>query len=338
MKFVYEVTIIRPLIIFLLIVYHCLCVYNGKWEPISSINDVPIYYWIANFISGIQLEAMAFISGYIYSFQMYELKKKNEFKPLVFKKFKRLLLPCYFFSILYFIIILKPLAEYSLEDTFFIITNGAGHLWFLPMLFWCFVCLFFLHKFYKCNFKVLLILALVSILPFPNFPFGISRMFHFIFYTYAGYCLYLERTNVVNLLMKKRYLLCLIYMILLYSICSIENLEIQNWYFTIFVKIVRHMLKLLLATSGILALYLFVYKYLLYKERPKDIIIYLNSICYGLYIFHQFFLKYLYYQTDLPEIIGSIYLPIVGLAISLPCSYMLTYMFLRNKYGRMLIG
>lgn len=338
MKYLYEVTIIRPLIIFLLIVFHCLCVYNGKWDAIESIGNVPFYYWIANFISGIQLEAMAFISGYVYSFQMNELKRQSEFKSLVIKKFKRLLIPCYFFSILYYVLILRHTKTYSYEEIIYLVSNGAGHLWFLPMLFWCFVLLYFVHKYIKSNFKVLIALAFVSILPSPYLPLGIGRVFHFMFYAYAGYYLWLEKARIINLFMNKRYWLCCIYVVLLYFSCIIENMEISNFEISLLFKVIVRLLKLFLATIGILALYLIVYKYLLHKEKLAHSIIYINSICYGLYIFHQFFLKYLYYQTDLPAIVGSIYLPWVGLLIALPCSYMLTYILLKNKYGRMLIG
>lgn len=340
-KLVYEVSIIRPLVIFLLVVFHCLCIYSGNWDSIISIHDVPIYYWMANLISGIQLQTMAVVSGYIFAFQCVTLQKKYNFKNLMIKKAERLLIPCYIFGIIYFILILLPLSDYSFSDFLFLISNGAGHLWFLPMLFWCFVFLWLIHHYQPNKFWTFITLSVISILPMPSLPFGLTRMPHFAFYAYAGYCLWIYREQIFEKFLKRRWIILFItaYLVLLYMNCSLKHFGAEEYELPLYAKIITRVLKYFIVFTGISALYLIVCSYTINPHfKPANWVIQSSKICYGVYIFHQFILKYLYYQTPLPEYAGSYWLPWIALSIALPLSIILSILFLRTKFGRFLIG
>jgi len=43
----------------------------------------------------------------------------------------------------------------------------------------------------------------------------------------------------------------------------------------------------------------------------------ISNLCFGIYLFQQFILKILYYQTPFPEILGPILLPWVGFIVAL---------------------
>lgn len=43
----------------------------------------------------------------------------------------------------------------------------------------------------------------------------------------------------------------------------------------------------------------------------------LSGYCYGVYIFQQFVLKYLYYKTDFPILFSSVTLPWISLLLAL---------------------
>lgn len=340
-KLIYEVSIIRPFVILLLVVFHCLCVYSGNWDSINSIKDVPTYYWIANLISGIQLETMALISGYIFAFQCITLKKEYKLKHLVIRKAERLLIPCYIFGIIYFFLILTPQSSYSCERALFMISNGTGHLWFLPMLFWCFVCLWIIHYYQPNKFFTFVILSFASIVPIPSLPFGLTRMPYFAFYAYAGYCLWIYREQIFEKFLKRKWIILFIiaYLVLLYTNCSLKHFGAEEYELPLYAKILTRVLKYFIVFTGISALYLIVCSYTINPHfKPANWVIHSSKICYGVYIFHQFILKYLYYQTPLPEHAGSYWLPWVALGIALPLSIVLSFLFLKTKFGRFLIG
>lgn len=340
-KLVYEVSIIRPLVIFLLVVFHCLCIYSGNWDSIDSIKNVPSYYWMANLIIGFQLQTMALVSGYIFAFQNTTLKKEYKLTSLLHKKAERLLIPCYIFSLIYFFMILAPFNNYSWSNFLFIISNGAGHLWFLPMLFWCFVCLWIIHHYQPNRFWTFIILSVLSILPIPSLPFGLTSMPHFVFYAYTGYCLWIYRERVLEKFLKKKWIVFFIvaYLVLLYLNCSLKHFGAEGYELPLYAKILTQVLKYFIVFTGISALYLIVCLYTINPHfKPANWVIQSSKICYGVYIFHQFILKYLYYQTPLPEYAGSYWLPWIALSIALPLSIILSILFLRTKFGRFLIG
>ena len=59
-------------------------------------------------------------------------------------------------------------------DSAMYILNGAGHLWFLPMLFWCFILMWILKEIHWGG--QILIAILLLILPIPSLPLRISEV------------------------------------------------------------------------------------------------------------------------------------------------------------------
>ena len=140
-----------------------------------------------------QLEAMVLISGSLLGYKL--LLRKTEtltFNICVVKKAKRILLPSILFSILYYIIFFDtnaPLFYIVLS-----IVNGCGHLWFLPMIFWCFVITYLIAKFIppRSEYQNLLLIIFVLLAiynPLSSLPVGLGSVGNFLFYFYAGYLL-----------------------------------------------------------------------------------------------------------------------------------------------------
>lgn len=75
-------------------------------------------------------------------------------------------------------------------------------------------------------------------------------------------------------------------------------------------------------------------------NKMKDIPIWiqrLSMMSFGIYIFHQILMDIFYYRTQLPELLGVIWLPMVTLPFVLFISYVLTYLLKRIKLGRLLL-
>ncbi len=345
-KLLYEVSIIRPLIIFLLVVLHSFTIYGGGWEMPEGIDGVPVYYWMCKLISGFRVETIALVAGYVFAYQSIVLGRKYEFKSFAWKKVKRLLLPMLFFGLIYYFLLKFDKANFTWGSFIMSILSGPGHLWFLPMLFWCFISIWLIDRFRLSSIWLLLVLAAVSIVPIPvSLPFGLQRLSYFLFYCYAGYYLYENKEKIVGKCQNIPFIvvLCVLYfaLLLVNYIWVIPygweaNAEGTMRYVRIFAS---SGLKLLYSCCGIMALYLIVLKYSSKPNYcPSKLVLKSNSMCYGVYVYHQFLLVFLYYHTQLPVLVGSYALPFVGFAITFIVSVLLTWLTLKTKFGRALIG
>ncbi|MBO5828071.1 MAG: hypothetical protein J6R59_06360 [Paludibacteraceae bacterium] len=66
-------------------------------------------------------------------------------------------------------------------------------------------------------------------------------------------------------------------------------------------------------------------------------IIYIGTLGYGVYVFHQFILRWLYYNTSMPSVVGGIWYPWIGLVVALVFSVLLTILFRKFELGRKLL-
>lgn len=88
-KLLYEVSIIRPTIIFLLVVLHAFAhverwivdgvVYSHESQPVVA------YQWFCSLISGFRIETIALIAGYVFAYQSLDLNRSYKFWPFVVK-------------------------------------------------------------------------------------------------------------------------------------------------------------------------------------------------------------------------------------------------------------
>lgn len=334
-RLLYEVSIIRPLVILLLVVMHSFTMYAGGWKMPEGIHEVTAYYWFVKFITGFRIETIALISGYVFAYQSLVLHRKYPFRSFAYKKFMRLIVPGLFFSLIYYFCFLYNASNFGSIEWFLKLSSGFGHLWFLPMLFWCFLVIWIIDRYNFYSKTLFIVLALASIVNVPSLPFGMTRMFHFAFYCYLGYTLYKNKDNLLKYT-KAKYIcsLWIVYAILVIFSARLESIDC--------IYLIKNALKLAIACSGILALLLLVLKFT-NKQTNKQIripqwIIESSKLCYGVYVFHQFILKYLYYNTNLPQAVGSYLLPWIGVTITLLVAIILTKISLKTKFGRFLIG
>ena len=345
-KLLYEVSIIRPLVIFLLVVTHSMAFFNGGWKVPAGVEHVETYRWISAFIAGFRIETIALVAGYVFAFQSIDLHRKYDFWPFARKKMKRLLVPALIFGTVYYFIFLYGRESFSWGGFLMKLLSGVGHLWFLPMLFWCFLCIWLIDRKQPSEKRLIAVLAVLSIIPIPiPLPFGFHRFFHFMFYCYAGYLLYAHREQVLAKLMNRKSIssLALIY-------CTLVVIEL-----TVISKIgggknnlstlsvlhfgLSYANRFVYSCCGILALYLFVCRFTTRAGfEPRQWVISASKYCYGVYVYHQFIMYYLYEHTPMPQHVGSWLIPVVGLLVTFPLSYLLTWLSLRSRIGRYLIG
>lgn len=184
-----EIDLIRCCFIITLVMYHAFAIFSGAWSPLPGYPLCSAYAWIARFIGVWLMEVFVFISGYLFGHQVARHPDSIlTFRNTVIRKGRRLLLPGMIFSALY-LVWLTPLDRPFYYFAYQVI-NGAGHLWFLPMLFWCFVGVYVICRHVHLRSRHLFpLLVLLSACAFLPLPFQLTQTMRFFLFFYSGFCI-----------------------------------------------------------------------------------------------------------------------------------------------------
>lgn len=334
----FEVDILRIILIIILLVDHAFAPFGEIWEPVINQSDNVIYEYISQISSSLFLQIFVFISGYIYGMKCLQINN-YDYKREIYRKFTRLIIPSIFFSFFYFIIFEDN--KLQITEIIYNIVNGYGHLWFLPMLFWCFV-LTILFEHYKISSTYALPLSLfLSLLSFIPLPFRLTQSFCFFFYFYIGFII--QKKNI-NLNRFADYYIISSFMIL-YLLCFISSKQVRITGFNEDLVlshasriVVNNIVRLFYSILGLSSLYFLSVKLSKKLARRNQVAIYyMASYCFGIYIYQQFLLKYFYYEIYKGQF-SILFLPWIGLIVAGLGSALLTFFTLKFPYGRKLIG
>ena len=334
-----EVTLMRTILALLIVFMHSFTCYNGSWKQPAGYVDIPIYKWLTRFSFAYTLEAFVFISGYLFAFQRLTLNRTENVGMLIVNKLKRLMLPSIIFSILYFILFY----EYKgASNMVYSVINGCGHMWYLPMLFWCFIGGWLLEQIkIKDNWK-LAFLVLLNLCSYLHLSLRLSNMFSFLVYFYGGFLCYKHSDKIKSLITKRNLVVSWMVFIVLFlifrplrDVLSVEDTlpRLQKLLFSIG----NHACQLLYACTGVIAFYATAVYYTRHHQLSKSTIK-IAASCFGIYLFQQFVLQLIYYKTEFPLLVGPYWLPWCGFVIAAVVSFVLSLLLLKTKPGRFLIG
>lgn len=124
----------------------------------------------------------------------------------------------------------------------------------------------------------------------------------------------------------------------------VQQLNNQMWWDNMLTTrvlriVICNISKLIYSSIGVLMTLVIVGLYEKKRTTPlKNWVIIIGELCMGVYILHQFFLKAMYYYTELPFLIGPYWLPWVGFCVTLLGSVLLSWILRQTKLGRILIG
>lgn len=330
----YEISFIRPILLVLLVSYHAFAPFCGAWELPTGIEPNYIYKWIALFSRAFRLEAFVFVSGYIFAMQVIQKKKFTSLKQLMYSKFIRLIIPCWIFGLIYW-------ALFRTAHPVKILT-GIGHLWYLPCLFWCFLLFFFL---YKGKFKgtyVFIALVILCGLSFIPLPFQLNRAMYYMLFFYIGGEFWKhtaeikQYANIKNIIIGSIVFFTLLISVNIYMEFNLSIFNDIGYVEKAFYLTSNNLLKAILAFVGILTLFLIASIYTRNHSLGKWIID-IGVLGYGVYIFHQFILRWMYYNTALSDTLSGGLLPWVGLVTALLLSSLLTILLRKFEIGRKLL-
>lgn len=347
-------------------VYHSLCVYTGGWPAPKGVPENDTYWWLGHLISGFRIETIAFVGGYVFCFQCFELGKRRGFFSFLWKKFQRLIIPCFIFGIIYYFLF-RYHGHFRFNIFFWRVANGIGHLWFLPMLFWCFLACWLLDRLLKwlnekhdrwflpVGWTLLVALCGVSLITVNGLRLGLTRAPFFLFYFYLGYWvrMMMTRREKKTFSVAVPVVLWLLYLIFVivhqqttHAYLPGCSFRCPNWLCG-FSQLSLKLLALGHTVCGIMALYTTVMLWLARHKsadaQPGPFLRECSRLCYGVYVFHMFFMQPIYFHCGFPQwccgsALGVWVMPWLVLVVTLGLCVLVTWLLLKTRFGRFLIG
>jgi peptidoglycan/LPS O-acetylase OafA/YrhL len=337
-----DVVILRAFAIITVVVYHSYGIYC-KGECVLDITTEygGLYkQFLLNFFA-FRMPLFVFVSGYLFAHLYWNKGKYKKMFPFIKNKSKRLLLPYSIFSILLGITLWG-----TQKFTLITFLSGHNHLWFLLMLFFCFVAgrvwIFLYEKFPNKYFLVVsfIISVLISYHPIKRFLwiFGIVYAEGFFFWFLLGMLVLMYRNDVLKLLNKK------ITIAALFVCYLVSCFFVGNW--TLVHPISIPFFAWLSRFSAIFLAY-YVANTLLDRKiiSVSPFLESFNKCSYGIYIFHYWIILLVYLHKNTMQVklvyLAITYPVIYPIIASLSClliSYFFAKNVLKTKVGRFLIG
>lgn len=343
-KRLYEISVIRPLIILSLVLNHAFVKIAVGGARRNDYQLPDLYQWINYFNFEATLELFVLISGYLFAFQLITLNRNYSFKEFAIKKVRRLLLPMLAFGVVYYFCFLFDIKSFTIADFLMKLLSGCGHLWFLPMLFWCLLILWTLVR-YNLNGQITLsVLALLSLIKYLPISFGLATVTHYLFYAFLGYYLYQHKKEIISFVKENKWIIIILWFVYLMFVyldnSSLSFLRLSDSLFSrFFLYASSGIFRIIACVSGVLVLYSTVSLITTSESfQLKPIIQKADKISFGVYIYHQYILVALYHYTSIVLYFNAWLVPWVGFSVALLASSLLTSLTLRTKIGRYLIG
>ncbi len=323
---VFALDIIRIIAAISVIILHSFAIYTGSWHEPIAFEYIRLYDIIGHLFSTFAVPSFVAIAGFLF-----QKSKNSNFHSFIYKKIKRLILPSLVFSYLY-VIVFK---HFDGWNSVMEIVNGAGHLWFLPMLFWCYILAFILK--YVLNLKlkwVLLISILLLGLQIFDIPLGVSRCFAYFIYFVLGalICEYEKLTH------QNKHNVCVIVSLLIIYIISFSfSIYIDDLPKSTFVSLCGKIGKYVNGITSTLIIFMLA-EWLVPRVINKKVLLEISSCSMGVYILQQFVLMILLYKIQLSRLISPLLLPWTMFIVTLTLCYIFTGIALKTKIGRDLLA
>lgn len=286
--------IIKAILILLVIIGHSIQYGSG-----STYLEKQLFFnnYLFKFIYSFHMPLFIIISGYL----SYNSLNKNSLKETFISKFKSLIIPLFFWSIIPFIINLE---FYSIiESLKLFIAVFSTNLWFLWSLFYINILVKLINKYFKDNifiyilsFLITFILPNTFVIKYFNIQFSLYSFLYFYFligYFYKKYNLEDKLNKLFNI--KTLIINTIIFILLLIPFSTndyiyVSGINIIGNYKQLFIDLYRYLLGLLGSIELLLLIKLLLPKI---KDNLKDKLLYLGKNTLGIYIISSIIHPYL---------------------------------------------
>lgn len=328
----FDIVLLRIISIIIVVFFHAYGMTHANHLPEYISLEYKNKYELFNqsYLINIAMPLFTVISGYLFSGQLFK-QRYSSFTNLIIQKAKRLLMPYYIFTVLFMI------TTNNINFAPFY-TGGYWHLWYLPMLFWCFIFTFFFHKIVSQNkrieFSLLLVFFVLALIDkfLPAFM-GLYNVSKWYYWFYIGYIIKHYESYIFPAI--KRY--HLIYAgIVIYFITGIL-LYSEYGKNTVY--------GIVASTVAIIIIWYIVRLIPLRNRLINSLLISISSCSFGIYIFHNWLEMYMLSNTA-QEILpvatwadNHIYLfPFAFASIAFIISWGMTWILLKCRIGKFLVG
>lgn len=330
----YDIAILRLLAITIVVFFHTYGMMYAKHFPdcIASIYSNIYADFNHNYLINIAMPLFVTISGYLFGKQLV-LEKYSGLKHLTTNKFMRLMLPFFVFTVIFMVttnsVSWKPFYQWT-----------YSHLWFLPMLFWCFIICYLLKHVLlakKSWIPVTLLICCFILSLFGKLfsPFlGLHGVSVWLYWFVLGILMLRYDDCIIGLFKSHKSLL--VGLLVIYIVCSVcvhTEYGILTWYGQIG------------STTAVIGLMVICRLIPWQNYWFTTTLISLSSLSFGIYIFHYWAAPFIISSTA-QRLFPLIQLakehtylfPFVFSLVTFVISLTLTWCFLKTRIGRFLIG
>lgn len=328
-----NLNILRCFAIMLVVLRHSFAPFYTAWEINTYYETNAFIQTIGKYVATFSLPLFVFISGFIYAYLRIYKNKYNTYKILINKKVRRLLIPYFFFGIIYITFFMRYDHFIDFIKPFW---YGAGHLWFLLMIFLVFLIFYPLELFFKKNVKLGVLIAICCFIISPIFNYiGLDPIrditYYFIFF-YTGYIFCSEYAVINKFVQKNTFSFFVIHGILfLFSVLILKDINNR-----ILALLINQLITLILAMLAISFSFGF-FPTLKASKKTNHFISNINKNSYYIYIIHQPLMMILFswsFMHSLPPYL----IIIIGFSVGFFISLLISEIFFNNRVSKVLIG
>lgn len=332
-----NIVLLRSFAIVAVVVNHCFTPGLG-WEWYHS-EHYPLFSLIFESVLSGRMPMFVCVSGYLFSYLLRERGKYQTLRGFLGNKFKRLLLPCLLFSVI--------MSVTLHGDILYDVQYHHHHLWFLKMLFFCFVFTWFAgRKVTSLRGQLCMLVFCFVLTQLPDWRyFAIGKFMMYWVFFYGGFLLCAYRTKIEPLLIRWSTILTLCVLFLLLALgmawvyhCEPElaqrNIAYQSYPVIVLSDIIKYVTVLL--GFALVGRFLSAHPHF---QSPK--LMALNNLSYGIYLLHVYFLllveEYCMPQfLQLHAAVGE-WVPLVLFVVLFPLSAGGTWLIKQTRIGRYLL-
>lgn len=333
----YDIAVLRLLCITIVVFFHAYGMMYARHfsEATRTLYQSKYELFNQTYLINIAMPMFIFISGFLFGGQLMR-RQPISFGKMIKSKFMRLMLPFFVFTILFMFtqnaVSWKPFYQWT-----------YSHLWFLPMLFWCFVVTYFLRPLILNDNLVISISTLLALVAVSfvgkvvPMIFGLHNINTSIYWFALGVWFYKhEQTLMMRNASVPVKILTIIIGIILYPV--VMTLYPQEYGEQ--------------TISGVIVTILAIYSlWVLFNWIPwqnfliTDYLVSLSACSFGIYIFHNWLEAHMVSRTaqhvfPLEQWAQEhIYLfPFIFSVLAFIISLAITWVLLKFKVGQKLIG
>lgn len=327
-----DIVILRLFSIIVVVFFHAygMTYANHFPETVSEMYRNKYEIFNQSYLINIAMPMFVVISGYLFGGQLSH-GKYDSFWLMAWNKFKRLMIPYFVFTMLFMVttnsVSYEPFYRWS-----------YWHLWYLPMLFQCFIVSYLLRGIILGGVvgKFLLLIALFALSLMGKFMpmiLGLHNVSPWLCWFVLGMIIYQYYTEIFDAMRRYHLLWGVIAIYVLISImCPVEYGS-----YTVYGTIA--------SMSAIFAIWYICNLIPWHKLKLINLLIQLSACSFGIYIFHNWLEMYMVSSTAqrlLPLASWAethIYLfPFLFATTAFIVSYAISYLLMKLRIGRALIG